>query len=426
MGENREIEENETGKGRRDVEIIYELKQNQTCTTRIQDCFWGRTDSLLFAAYGSKCAGTFNTNTQVAPFLYVITNGRSKLLECALIGVDGSFFYMDPLLQYIIIPVKHKETPFWNLAIIIFFSASVQHLIFACDIMGSHYQYWMHVRREQIMNSHSHKAPIIGDVRKNNWEERAFAEDATRRSLGGSMWPPRSYSCIFCKREFRSAQALGGHMNIHRRDRARLKQNLRAHHNYEPFSHHYHHENDDSIQSLLGNNHHFSAPVISTQLNCGLTHAHNYSSQATTISTTRSLSCISTQETCGRHKFSPSSSSFILGQMGSPNSEQEREVKAKEYNFKGLGCSNFVETSLSVGLTSMFGQNSSPIVPCGDRPKISCKRLKNTISSLPLFLRPCSKDKGLAFQPVEISLGLDHGIEDLDLELRLGKQHNVK
>ncbi|KAL7107758.1 hypothetical protein ACP275_06G074900 [Erythranthe tilingii] len=35
-------------------------------------------------------------------------------------------------------------------------------------------------------------------------------------------WPPRSYSCSFCRREFRSAQALGGHMNVHRRDRARL------------------------------------------------------------------------------------------------------------------------------------------------------------------------------------------------------------
>ncbi|GJS21038.1 transcriptional regulator SUPERMAN-like protein [Tanacetum coccineum] len=37
-------------------------------------------------------------------------------------------------------------------------------------------------------------------------------------------WPPRSYTCTFCKREFRSAQALGGHMNVHRREKARLKQ----------------------------------------------------------------------------------------------------------------------------------------------------------------------------------------------------------
>jgi hypothetical protein len=53
-------------------------------------------------------------------------------------------------------------------------------------------------------------------------EERAFAEDSAEH-LGGCIWPPRSYSCSFCGREFRSAQALGGHMNVHRRDRARLK-----------------------------------------------------------------------------------------------------------------------------------------------------------------------------------------------------------
>ncbi|KAL2934298.1 putative transcriptional regulator RABBIT EARS [Bienertia sinuspersici] len=55
-----------------------------------------------------------------------------------------------------------------------------------------------------------------------SWEERAFAED-TSGVLGGCVWPPRSYSCNFCRREFRSAQALGGHMNVHRRDRAKLK-----------------------------------------------------------------------------------------------------------------------------------------------------------------------------------------------------------
>jgi hypothetical protein len=46
------------------------------------------------------------------------------------------------------------------------------------------------------------------------------------RSCGFIAWPPRSYPCSFCKREFRSAQALGGHMNVHRRDRARLRDGL--------------------------------------------------------------------------------------------------------------------------------------------------------------------------------------------------------
>ncbi|XP_020211636.1 transcriptional regulator SUPERMAN [Cajanus cajan] len=33
----------------------------------------------------------------------------------------------------------------------------------------------------------------------------------------------RSYECIFCKRGFTTAQALGGHMNIHRKERANNK-----------------------------------------------------------------------------------------------------------------------------------------------------------------------------------------------------------
>ncbi|XP_021289934.1 transcriptional regulator TAC1-like [Herrania umbratica] len=34
----------------------------------------------------------------------------------------------------------------------------------------------------------------------------------------------KSYTCSFCKKGFSSAQALGGHMNIHRKDRAKLRE----------------------------------------------------------------------------------------------------------------------------------------------------------------------------------------------------------
>lgn len=47
--------------------------------------------------------------------------------------------------------------------------------------------------------------------------------------LTGYPWPPKSYTCCFCKRELRSAQALGGHMNVHRRDRAKLRESLSPH-----------------------------------------------------------------------------------------------------------------------------------------------------------------------------------------------------
>ncbi|CAN6276756.1 unnamed protein product [Urochloa humidicola] len=53
---------------------------------------------------------------------------------------------------------------------------------------------------------------------------RHAPEDAADDDDGlGGTWPPRSYTCAFCRREFRSAQALGGHMNVHRRDRAKMR-----------------------------------------------------------------------------------------------------------------------------------------------------------------------------------------------------------
>lgn len=81
----------------------------------------------------------------------------------------------------------------------------------------------------------------VDDHRGYSWEEQAFAEDAGGVMGGSSTWPPRSYACTFCRKEFRSAQALGGHMNIHRRDRARLRQgidiNINPEKNFAAFDH---------------------------------------------------------------------------------------------------------------------------------------------------------------------------------------------
>ncbi|GAA0148162.1 hypothetical protein LIER_07683 [Lithospermum erythrorhizon] len=93
-------------------------------------------------------------------------------------------------------------------------------------------QYWMWTNNRNKFDMSSHIFPsssttsplLASTLGGDSWEEQAFAEDAAAGALGGCTWPPRSYTCTFCKREFRSAQALGGHMNVHRRDRARLKQ----------------------------------------------------------------------------------------------------------------------------------------------------------------------------------------------------------
>ncbi|KAF5192967.1 Zinc finger protein [Thalictrum thalictroides] len=85
-----------------------------------------------------------------------------------------------------------------------------------------------HSQQQQQQNPSSTAGSWMWNTTRQNqddddsWEVRAFAQDTG--NIMGTTWPPRSYTCTFCRREFRSAQALGGHMNVHRRDRARLRQ----------------------------------------------------------------------------------------------------------------------------------------------------------------------------------------------------------
>ncbi|KAJ6772726.1 TRANSCRIPTION FACTOR C2H2 FAMILY-RELATED [Salix koriyanagi] len=60
-------------------------------------------------------------------------------------------------------------------------------------------QYWLWMKRKQLLKP---QLPASMKSMSGSWEEKAFTEDSSGH-LGGSIWPPRSYSCSFCKREFR-------------------------------------------------------------------------------------------------------------------------------------------------------------------------------------------------------------------------------
>ncbi|KAF7825635.1 transcriptional regulator SUPERMAN-like [Senna tora] len=117
-------------------------------------------------------------------------------------------------------------------------------------------QYWMWTKRKQCLSSillaSSTPTPQFimnssySSSSYSSWEEQAFAEDGR---VGGCTWPPTSYSCTFCNREFKSAQALGGHMNVHRRDRAMLKQSPTT----PPPHTHTHNNNKNNIHQLFIN-----------------------------------------------------------------------------------------------------------------------------------------------------------------------------
>lgn len=113
-------------------------------------------------------------------------------------------------------------------------SSAPQPLLNVCSATD----YWMWNAKQAI-------APTTAQDDDDSWEVRAFEED-TGNAMG-TTWPPRSYTCTFCRREFRSAQALGGHMNVHRRDRARLHQALPQY----ASNHNHNHISSPNVNSAL-------------------------------------------------------------------------------------------------------------------------------------------------------------------------------
>ncbi|GMH10173.1 hypothetical protein Nepgr_012014 [Nepenthes gracilis] len=62
-----------------------------------------------------------------------------------------------------------------------------------------------------------------GEISERIWSSSSSNQDHDQLRASSTR-PACSYTCYFCKKGFSNAQALGGHMNIHRRDRAKLRQ----------------------------------------------------------------------------------------------------------------------------------------------------------------------------------------------------------
>ncbi|XP_021904073.1 zinc finger protein 10-like [Carica papaya] len=261
---------------------------------------------------------------------------------------------------------------------------------------------WFFMRSRHILKSTHFQA--LAD----SWEEKAFAEDAAAaRSTGGCIWPPRSYSCSFCRREFRSAQALGGHMNVHRRDRAKLKQSLTANNMNNPL-------NNDSLEppqttlspsrvSATDHNHHHHP--LGFQLICPVVGNDSPSgSDSGAKGSTQNISDSSMENTPSDHNQTDS--------------------------IHIMGYSTRVETDLSMGLNSVFGQNPATGSCYGDDDgadhmtmMIGCKRHKSmstsTRSVSPLL--KISDEKLCSLLKMDVyGGGKGNAMNELDLELRLG------
>ncbi|KAI3978194.1 hypothetical protein MKX01_013025 [Papaver californicum] len=238
---------------------------------------------------------------------------------------------------------------------------------------------------------------------KETWEyNRSYSYG--KESLGSkfSSWPPRPYTCSFCKREFRSAQALGGHMNVHRRDRARLNQSIpwdinqyQQHHaNFiNPNKPNFH---PSSSTTATFTNHHFSPAYPPTN-------AYSVPSSTTPPYITACSSSTppppSTDENISRIKSS-SSTIFISSSSFSQSSNTKGLENAEKSTMTTLPT---MEMSLEVG----------------DQHKLMGFMNEN-------YNRHqyyCGSNNNMKIHGENVKLDLEIGLcseDDLDLELRLG------
>ncbi|KAI3881863.1 hypothetical protein MKW92_003505, partial [Papaver armeniacum] len=230
---------------------------------------------------------------------------------------------------------------------------------------------------------------------KETWEYNRSTHNYGKETTGSkSSWPPRPYTCSFCKREFRSAQALGGHMNVHRRDRARLNNqsipwdiNLQHANFIIPNPNNYH----PSISTTF-TSHHFPPPYPPTI-------AYSLPSSITPPSIT-ACSSSAPPSTDGNTRNKSVSSIFVSSSSFSQSSSSEGRENVKKSTGTTLPM---METSLEIlrdqhQLKGLMNDNDNHQYYCGNN---NMKNIHGEIVRL------------------DLEIGLCPG-EDLDLELRLG------
>ncbi|CAA3012967.1 zinc finger 10-like [Olea europaea subsp. europaea] len=254
-------------------------------------------------------------------------------------------------------------------------------------------------KRKYELSSHHVLAPAAtATSHGDSWEEQAFAEDASGL-LGGCVWPPRSYNCSFCRREFRSAQALGGHMNVHRRDRARLRQSP-VPQTYEPVL--------NPCQSFEFHEY----PSRSDQIYTFFYHSANSDSDPIRVSDQNQK--VSSQKRVSSHgSISPIIPEHHHKNMVSLSIPSSSGKKPKISESSNRAKEDYPALDLSESLNPTLTNTSS------DEEVASCKRRRIDANPLIFFQKP-SPILDRCHPQSEMHKLCSSSMEELDLELRLG------
>lgn len=292
-------------------------------------------------------------------------------------------------------------------------------------------RYWMRTKRKHDFGSHvfaSIPNPSYGD----SWEEQAFAEDAAG-TLGSCIWPPRSYSCSFCRREFKSAQALGGHMNIHRRDRARLKQSPTPRIEVLPHNHIlnpsasldspqictflYNRNSEDSDQAVL-----LTSP--SSPIRVSSFPPTKRDSEEKILGAPRFFSSL-VHKNQKSNVSSPQSWSNLVADeyFHASNLKNGDNNGSKTSKSNGRANGEYVKSDLPVSLNLLLCRSHSNVSDAEEFQSYKRRRIDET--SITLLTKSITSERCLSQTTDEPKLR-PNSLDELDLELRLGDPPKLK
>ncbi|KAL3536436.1 hypothetical protein ACH5RR_004897 [Cinchona calisaya] len=295
-------------------------------------------------------------------------------------------------------------------------------------------RYWMWTKRKpDHLGSHVFGASAVpnSSLYGDSWEEQAFAEDAAGTLGGGCIWPPRSYACSFCRREFKSAQALGGHMNVHRRDRARLKQSPTPHTEQEELLPHNHHQICTFLYNKNSSDHSDQGIVLTSSSSPNRVSSSSPptkiidSEEKILLAAPQFFSSIVVNE--NYPKSSISSQQSWSNFSGLKNGEKGPKKTSKSNDGRANNKEAYAKADLSVSLNLLLCQTHSNASDDAEELFQSCKRRKIHEASIPLLQKSTPSDQRCFSQSDVLWPKLSpNSMDEIDLELRLGDPPKVK